>query len=291
MWDRMNKFVHSHVIISACILSVIFSPVLAGISILAANMTSSGRLTVFTIVKLVLSVIVIWLMRKMQVFNINDFNFDKTRKGVFLTCVGSVFAIIGLLYIFVQLPENRFIAPNLLDFLIVALSQLIGVGIFEEVLYRGLVLKILLKKLGHSKRGIINACVISSVIFGMVHITNIVDIAINAEHLSVGVILPIVSQIIFATAFGLLVVALFLRSGTLWIPILIHGVGNLVVQTFVAFISRDRILQFVQTPVEMSAPEFIISTLMSTIPLLVAGLVLLRKVKPDEIPDKIPEHS
>lgn len=291
MWERINKFVHSHVIISACILSFIFSPVLIGISILTANITPSSRLTVSTIVKLVLSVIVIWLMRKMQVFNINDFSFDKMRKGVFLTCIGSVFAIIGFLYIFVQLPENRFIAPNPLDFLIVTLSQLNGVGLFEEVLYRGLVLKILLIKLGHSKRGIINACVISSLIFGMVHITNIVDIAINAEHLSVGVILPVVSQIIFATAFGLLNVAIFLRSGTLWIPILIHGVGNLAVQTFFAFISRDRILQFVQTPVEMSVPEFIISTLMSTIPLLVAGLVLLRKVKPGKIPDKISEHS
>lgn len=283
MWERINKFVHSHIIISVCILSVIFSPVLVGISILTANMTPSGSLTILTIAKLVLSGIVIWLMRKMQAFNINDFNFGKMKKGVFLTCVGSVFVIIGLLYIFVQLPENRFIAPNPLDFLILALSQLIGVGIFEEVLYRGLISKILLKKLGHSKRGKINACVISSVIFGMVHITNIIDIAINAEHLSVGVILPVVSQIIFATAFGLLNVALFLRSGTLWIPILIHGVGNLLIQTFVAFISHDRILQFVQTPVEMSVPEFIISTLMSTIPLLVTGLVLLRKVEPDEI--------
>lgn len=82
-----------------------------------------------------------------------------------------------------------------------------------------------------------------------------------------GIILPVVSQIIFATAFGLLNAALFLRSGTLWIPILIYGGGNLAVQI----------------PVEMSVPEFIISTLMSTIPLLVAELVLLRKVEPDKI--------
>jgi len=187
-----------------------------------------------------LSFIVIWLMRKMQVFTINDFNFAKKGKVCFLTCIGSVFAMIGFLYIFVQLPEIRFIAPDKLDFLIVAFSQLIGVGIFEEVLFRGLVLKILLKKLGSSKKGITNACVISSVIFGMVHITNIIDIAINNEYLSVGVILPVVSQIIFATAFGLLAAMLYLHSGSLWFPILIHGVGNLIVKHMLrlSFVTR-----------------------------------------------------
>jgi len=186
-----------------------------------------------------------------------------------------------------MLPGNRFIAPNPSDFLIVALSQLLGVGVFEEVLFRGLVFKILLKKMGHSKRGLLSACAISSVIFGMHHIVNIGSIVINAENLSIGVVFPVISQIIYSTAFGLLAVALFIRSGTLWIPILIHGVGNLVVQTFVAFISREKILHFIETPIVMSVPEFIISTFMSAIPLLVAGLLLLRKVNPDNVQDSL----
>lgn len=146
MWERINRFIHSHAIISACILSVIYSPLLFGVNSLVSNMTPSVRLPIFTIIKLVLSVMVVWLMRKMQVYNINDFNFNKMRKRVLSACVGIVFTIIVSLYIFVQLPDNRFIAPNPLDFLIVALSQLIGVAIFEEVLYRGLISKILLKK-------------------------------------------------------------------------------------------------------------------------------------------------
>jgi len=240
-------------------------------------------LIVSTFMMLVLSAITIWLMRKMQVFNISDFSYGKMGKNLFLACVGGVLLFIGLLFIFVMLPENRFLAPNPSDFLIVALSQLLGVSVFEEVLYRGFVLKILLKKMRHSKKGMINACVVSSVIFGLAHITNLFAIIIRSGHLSVGVVLPIISQIIYATAFGLLTVALFLRSGTLWIPILIHGVGNIAVQAFVSYTSHDRILQIFQDPAVWSIPEFIMNTLASAIPLLIAGLLLLRKVNPDEI--------
>jgi len=241
--------------------------------------------------KLVLSAIVIWLMRKLQVFNIRDFGYGKMGKSLFLTCVGVVFLIISLLFIFVMLPENRFLAPNPSDFLIVALSQLLGVGVFEEVLFRGFVLKILLKKMGHSKTGMLNACIVSSVIFGLTHISNLVAIIIRTGNLSVDVVLPVISQIIFTTAFALLAIALFMRSGTLWMPILIHGVGNLAVQTFASFISRDRILQIFQDPIVMNIPEFIISTLMSTIPLLIAGLLLLRKVDPDDVQNRLNFHG
>ena len=114
---------------------------------------------------------------------------------------------------------------------------------------------------------------------------------LHAEFVTVGIVLPTVSQVIFATAFGVLAVSLFLRSGTLWIPIFVHGVGNIVTYTFFALISRERIFHFAQTPIEMSISEFFTSTLMSTIPLLVIGLFLLRKVKPEEVTGEVPEHS
>ena len=280
MWDRVNRVVRSHAVVSACIPCIVFSSILLALSVPLENLTLSGMAIVTTVVKLALSAMIVWLMRKIQVFNTNNFRLGKMGKSLFLICVCATFAIIALLFTFVMLPGNRFISPNPSDFVTVALSQLLGVGVFEEVLFRGLVFGILLKKMGHSKRGLLNACAISSVIFGMYHIVNIDSIVVNAEVLSIGVVYPVISQIIYSTAFGLLAVALFIRSGTLWVPILIHGVGNLVVQTFFAFVSRDRILQFIETPIVMSLPEFIISTLMSTIPLLLAGLLLLRKASP-----------
>jgi len=290
MWERINKFVHMHTILSVCIVCVIFYAILLALYFPLENMTASGGMTVRTLVWLLLSAIIVWLMRKIQVFSINDFSFGYMGKRKFLAFSGIAFATIGLLFTFTQLPEYRFIAPNPLDFFIAASSQLVGVGIYEEVLFRGLLLKLLLKKMGQSKRGIINACLISSAVFGITHISNIISVVRYAEQLSVSVVLPIISQVIFTSAFGVLAVALFLRSGTLWVPILLHGIGNLAVQIFVALVSRDWILQFVETPIKMSFPEFVLSMLLPTIPFLVAGLLLLRKVKPNEITAEVSEH-
>lgn len=279
MWMRINRFVQSHTILSACVFGIIFSPALGVIGVLTDNMDPAGRLTVFTIAKLMISAIIIWLMQKMEVFDIRDFNFHRIKKVILIICAGSVIAVIGLLFALVHLPKYRFIAPNPSDFLLVAMSQVVGIGIFEEILYRGLIFKILLKNMGDSRRGTIMACIVSSVIFGLVHITNLIDIYKYAGHLSIAVVLPVLSQVVFTTAFGLLNAALFLRLGTLWIPILIHGTGNLATQTFASLLSHDRILQFLQSPASMNIPEFIMSTSVSTVPLLLAGLFLLRDIK------------
>ena len=290
MWDRVNKFARSYAVLLVCILCVIFYAILMALYFPISNMTTSGGTAVRTLVWLLLSAMAVWLMQKMQVFSIKDFSFGYIGKGKFLAFSGVACAIIGLLFAFTQLPEHRFIAPNPLDFFLAALSQLVGVGIYEEVLFRGLILKILLKKMGQSKRGIINACLISSAIFGISHISNVVGLIGYSEQMSVSVVLPIISQVIFTSAFGLFAVALFMRSGTLWVPILIHGIGNLTVHIFVAYASRDWILQFVETPIEMSFPEFALSTLLPTIPFFVVGLLLLRKVKPNESAGEATEH-
>ena len=290
MWGKINRFAHSHATLSMCILCVIFVAILLALSFPLANMTTSGGQIARTVAWLGLSAIAVRLMRKMQVFSIKDFSFGYMGRRNFLIFSVIAFAIVGLLFAFTRLPEYRFIAPNPLDFFIAALSQLVGVGIYEEVLFRGLMLKILLRKMGQSKSGVIKACLISSAIFGITHISNILGVVRYVEQLSVSVVLPIISQIIFTTAFGVLAVAFFLRCGTLWVPILIHGVGNLTVYVFVALVSRNRILQFIETPIEMGFSEFVINTLLYTIPLFVVGLLLLRKVKPNEDTGEILEH-
>ena len=145
---------------------------------------------------------------------------------------------------------------------------------FEEVLYRGLVLKSLLNKNGHSKRDVMGACVVSSAIFGVLHIVNVFAGAS---------VLPTLSQIIHATSTGLFFAAVFLRTKNLWIPILLHGLLNLSVQIFDGLVSPDLLSQ---NPTPQAGADIIgllIYTLFITLPILVAALVLLRKVEPDGI--------
>jgi len=67
-----------------------------------------------------------------QLFSINDFSYGYMGKRSFLVLSGIAFAIVGLLFTFTQLPEYRFIAPNPLDFFIVASSQLVGLVLFYQ---------------------------------------------------------------------------------------------------------------------------------------------------------------
>jgi membrane protease YdiL (CAAX protease family) len=233
-------------------------------------MTPAVSLAIFTMGQLILTVAVIWLMRKLQVFSIDDYKFKNIGKGFLLGWVGIIGIIVPFLFRFIGLHEDSFITPNIFYIFIIILHPFIGTAFFEETLFRGLVLKILIKKRGTSKNGIIKACVISSVIFGCVHISN----------LFVDDVLPVMSNIIGGIAFGVFSAALFLRTGTLWVVILMHGFINLSHQIFNAVIYPEIYIQTVLETSEFSG--FIISALWSTIT-LIAGFVLLRKVNPEAI--------
>jgi membrane protease YdiL (CAAX protease family) len=241
-------------------------------------MLPPSMLAIFTVGQLILSAIVVWLMKKMQVFDIKDFKFREMGKVVHLAWVGIMFPIGVFFYKFVQLPENSLAIPNMFYLVVVILHPLIGTGLLEEVLFRGLVFKILLKKMRHSKKGIINACLISSAFFGIVHIFNL--FAGNN-------VLSVVETIISAFAFGMFCSAVFLRTRTLWIPILLHGFTNLSHQIFNAISSPVALYQDSLISADISIPKFILENLVGKILYLIAGIVLLRKVKPGEIADDI----
>jgi len=273
MWEKINKFVHSQTVIATFLLSAFFMCALTLFFLSTRDITFPYSIAFFTMGQLVLSAAVIWLMRKMQVFDVNDFKFKNMGKGFLLGWFGIVFAMVAFYSAYSQLPEKTFIVPNPLHLSIVVLHPFVGTGILEEVLIRGLILKLLLTKMGHTKKGIINACLISSALFGIVHIVNIIQ---------VGSIWPVISQIIYATAGGFFFAALFLRTKTLMITILLHGIINLSSQIFGAIVPYDIYVLLTQPPSEINIPEIIINTLLISIPLLVVGFVLLRKVKPDE---------
>jgi membrane protease YdiL (CAAX protease family) len=277
MWERINKFTRSHSILVTLLMALLFITALTifaalqlhirGMDILEAT-ADPTVLMFFTMWQIVLSVIAIWLMRKMHVFNINDFRFKKMGQGFLLGWFNIVFAIGAFFFTFMSFPENSLIAPNPVHLLTIVFHQFLGTGPFEEILVRGLILKILLLTMGHSKKGIINACLLSSAIFGVAHIVNIIH--------GTG-IFPVVGQIIYAAFIGVFYAALFLRTKTLWVPILLHGLTNVSTQIFNAIVSPD-IMQSQPDPSIIDAFMPVVFAL----PFLLVGLILLRKVKTDD---------
>ena len=159
------------------------------------------------------------------------------------------------------------VSPRPLTLLIVVLHPLIGTAVLEEVLVRGLLLKLLLTKMGGTQKGIVNACLIASLIFGLAHI-------VNLTHMGVASVIP---QIMYATAIGLFFAALYLRTKRLWVPILLHGLFNLATQIFDAITLPSAI----QSQSDTNLIGAIIGACVVAFPFLLAGGILLRKVEPD----------
>jgi hypothetical protein len=292
MWGKVNRLIRSHSIVATFLIGTFFISALTGAVILVMfsygtmdtmidAVTDPSFLAPLTLVQITLSGIAIWLMKKMQVFNINDFKFKRMGKGFLLGWYNIVFAAGAFSLTFFALPENSFIMPSPFALIVTVLHPFLGTGVFEEVLVRGLILKILLLTMGDTKRGIIKACLISSAIFGVVHIVNVIV---------VGEFLPVFAQVIYATFIGVFYAVLFLRTKTLWIPILLHGLTNASTQIFNVLLSPDVLQDLMQNQTDPSVIDAFMPVVFS-IPFLIVGLILLRKVKAEDVEHIMPEHT
>ena len=89
--------------------------------------------------------------------------------------------------------------------------SMLCVGFLEEIIFRGFLF------LGMAKNNIKSAVIVSSVTFGIGHIVNL----LNGQP-----VLETMLQIVFATALGFALVALFYRGKSLIPCIVFHGINN-----------------------------------------------------------------
>lgn len=87
------------------------------------------------------------------------------------------------------------------------------IGFVEELAFRGVIAEVVIDRFGTSPIGVWKATLVSGVIFGVAHISN----ALEAELFGVLV------QVAVASVLGMLLTAIYYRSGNLWVCIFIHG--------------------------------------------------------------------
>lgn len=137
------------------------------------------------------------------------------------------------------------------------------VGLYEETIFRGFVLSLLLKGGIERRKQTIFAVVISSVAFGLMHLSN----------LSKTPLIPVLYQVVYATIIGIAFSAILLRTNwnLMWC-ITLHTLYD-IADGFGDFITK----------VEKAIPQKIellpyVFSLLTFFPLLLYGLFLLRKV-------------
>lgn len=126
-----------------------------------------------------------------------------------------VIALVIMALNLLGLQGKQIVMPTAGALFFVLITNLL-VGVFEELLCRGFILNVLLheaKRRGHSAWWAICG---SSVIFGLMHLSNL----INQPHLKIAT----TSQVLYAILGGIILGTIYYLSGSIWVVIIIHGV-------------------------------------------------------------------
>ncbi len=92
---------------------------------------------------------------------------------------------------------------------------MLAVGLTEELIFRGLIARMIYERYCHSAVGVWLSVLLSSLLFGSVHIINAID-----GQAALGSVLI---QMVGATALGMCLAAIYLRTKSLWTVALLHG--------------------------------------------------------------------
>jgi hypothetical protein len=207
------------------------------------------------------------LIRKYQLFDLAGWSSNFKFKNWYLI-------LFPLYLVLINIPDPgdiNFDHITLLNYSLLVLWGL-SVGFSEEFMLRGFMQSLLLTKYGKTKKGIVFTVVGTAILFGLLHLLKF-DKGLYGE----------IAQVLFASFIGTMFGAILLRTQKLWPLILVHALIDIMA-------SLDK-LEVVKVLPENSEPTY---TLMNSLilvivvfPCFIYGLILLRKVKVEELQVKI----
>jgi membrane protease YdiL (CAAX protease family) len=92
-------------------------------------------------------------------------------------------------------------------------------SLMEEIMFRGLTLLAMVFAWDHTKKGLIKAALLSSLLFGLIHLINVVDLPIEVVFM----------EVLVAALLGFLWAAILLATRSLWPAIILHWLTNAAV--------------------------------------------------------------
>jgi len=102
--------------------------------------------------------------------------------------------------------------------------DVLSVGLFEEIVFRGVILVVFIQRLGSDKRGRFLAVFLSAGIFSIVHLFNLFAGAAVGDTLL---------QMSYSFGMGLMWGVVFLATGSIWSAVILHATYNFTGLLFV----------------------------------------------------------
>lgn len=173
------------------------------------------------------------------------------------------------------------------DWLFVLLSNLLlafCVGLYEEGFMRGILMNGLIKILPNTKAGLWVAIIVSSFLFGFIHVMwDIPYISINP----LSVIIQMVTKIITAGAAGMLFAAIYLKTKNIWTCVIVHALYDFFLflqQASSRLGSTTPSAEYVQVYMEMTQEQVSINLfrILVLLPSIIIAILVIRKLNPKE---------
>lgn len=196
------------------------------------------------------------------------------KKSIYLLAIALV---TGAFAIGMALYQNKELLPDWPFQLALVVLLCLVIGAFEEGLFRGIVLSSLLARLGNTRRGLVGAVVVSSLIFGVVHVAPSLLSGQVSDGLGVA---QAVLKTVQSGILGAFLAAIFLTTRNLWGVVLVHSVNDLFAMLSEALYAGSVSHQYVSTDPLMATGAVIAYVIFTVlyVPILVSTARMLKKV-------------
>ena len=263
----MNSFLRIVKYIGGIVLAFVIMSILPMQVIQRFNLMDSpyAEAIYVSIVIVILTVIIVAFgQKKVFAFSFKSFK-DTFVIGGVMTAATAFYFIFNMYKAFRDYGKpqmgNKFIA-------IFLITTFLAAGIREELLTRGLLLTFFRKAFGKSKASYIVAMSLSSVIFGLIHLTNLKG-ATNPT--------PIYAQVIYAIGIGFFLAALYIRTGNLWGNMVLHYLFDISLMVYPYIYANKTDLDVLIG--EWLGSGIIIKSIIITVVSVLLGLFLIRDSK------------
>lgn len=220
-----------------------------------------ARFIIGFILRGVLIVLSIILLKKLNLFPFSGLNTP-------LKISNPTALIIPVVIIGVAIVSNKelYLAVSNLDLLLFLVTNVL-VGIFEEISMRGVILPLFLKWFNLKNKAFFKSVILSSLIFGVLHYTNMY----NSEHYAFDIA---TSQVIIAFCIGVYFCGLFFRTGNILSSMLIHAAFNIAFGTEILQEIRDGVKP--PTGTEVNSFMELLPTLIIFGTIVLIGLLMVK---------------
>ena len=168
------------------------------------------------VVYTIMTIFLVIILKILKKTNILKFNFKSFMKGLGVGGFALFLSISMFITTYHECIDKGYKFLPIGQIIAFSIAIIIGTGLTEEILCRGIVQNIMFDAFGrNSKKQVLVSIIISSILFGTAHFVNYFNTDASFEG--------VLTQVIVASLIGLYFGAIYARSHSIWAVALLHG--------------------------------------------------------------------